>query len=286
MNNHNGWQLRYPGGSSRNMHRLHDGPGPAGLELAGPDHSYVWDWGVEFGHIISNPPDKYLLRRKPRKIILTHSHYDHIAGLPDLMEAGYLNGSCEILGTPQTIKILPIAFDDMFSHGEACYTDIARILERCRIIERPGVIELGEDVSMFNASAGHIPGAMYSSIRIKLPNGEYYVGFVAGDMCRHNQRVVHGTQFPDDLPDEYLPSAIWWLDLTNPRLDAFDWEAEAAKMADSTYDALQAGKIVAHFAFGNSRTQNLVLRLLERGVRPIYVGGVGVDIMRVRAHIH
>lgn len=274
-------RLLYPGGSSWNAGKNgSDGPGPSGLVVCSGNESVMFDCGIEFADrgVRHRGPDLDSIQQKLSAVVFTHSHYDHMAAASVLAARELLNGSCKIYGTPQTLRMLPLGMDEMARHGFGEWFSISDILERRHVIKEPGVIELTPDISMYVGPAGHIPGALYAAVKFKKSG---HVGLVSGDMGFHEQLVVGGSRFPDDLPDEYLPNAIWWMDLTNPQLGKPQWAEESARTARFVKQELDRGQIVNLQAFGQARAQNVMLALIQAGVKPVYTGGMIPDYLRI-----
>ena len=81
MNANKKWYIGYPGGSSRNIGNG-DGPGPAAMELIGPEGSALFDCGIEFGENDTYyTPNFDAIEGRIKNIVLSHKHYDHAGAL-------------------------------------------------------------------------------------------------------------------------------------------------------------------------------------------------------------
>ena len=273
-------RLLYLGGSSFNT--KNDGLGLSSVALQIGDQVIGVDCGLEIlpkGRY--GLPDFSLLRSGNLKLltlILTHSHLDHIGGVGQASENGMFAQDAVIWASPQTNAILPSVLHETWSRGlgQDYYSDVNLPLDMRKNIPL-GEFEILPGIRAFTGAAGHIPGALY--LIIETPSGKKIL--FCGDNGWHEQEVVSGSFLPDDVPDSWLPDIIAMTDLTNPSLTKFDYELEGDRLTNHAINSLRAGKIQFYAGFAIGRVQNLALRLVKAGIRPVYVDGSGVQNFKI-----
>ena len=272
-------RLLYLGGSSLNEN---DGLGPSSVALQIGDKTIGVDCGLELlpkGRY--GLPDFSLMKSVNRKfsaLVLTHGHLDHVSGVGQASEDGMFTQDAVILASPQTRASLPSALHETWSRGlgRDYYSGVNIPLDMRKNIPL-GEFEILPGVRAFTGAAGHIPGALY--IVIETPSGKKIL--FCGDNGWHEQEVVGSSSLPDGIPDSWLPDVIAMTDLTNPSLTSFDYELECGRLTNHAINGLRAGKIEVYAGFAVGRVQNLALKLVKAGIRPVYVDGSGVQNFRV-----
>ncbi len=279
--------LSYLGGSSLSPH---DGLGPAATVLQIGDYLIGVDYGLEF---IPNgygyPKHQTLNGHKINKLILTHSHADHVGSLFIGEDLGVFEDDMKILASPQTHAITSIVLDQSWSRfGQNVvldqtlrqvakdYYSLNKIEARQRVLPL-GEVELAPGIKAFVGYAGHIRGALY--IIIRTPKGKN-ICFL-GDHAWHKQDTVEASEFPDDVPNEWLPDIMAQIDLTNPSLTSLDYNLVMSNFADHVKKCLDKKKVVVVLAFMNGRAQNAALGLRRHGVEPVYCDGGGVKVFEI-----
>ena len=274
-------RLLYLGGSSFN--KKNDGLGPSSVALQiGEGQAIGVDCGLELlpkGRY--GLPDFSLLRSERLKLealVLTHPHLDHVGGVGPASEYGIFAADAKILASPQTNEILRTVLHDTWSRGlgQDYYSGVNVPLKLRRNIPL-GEFEILPGIRAFTGAAGHVPGALY--IVIQTPSGKKIL--FCGDNGWHEQEVVGGSSLPDGIPDSWLPDVIAVTDLTNPSLTSFDYELEGGRLTNHAINSFRAGKIEVYAGFAIGRVQNLALKLVKAGIRPVYVDGSGVQNFRI-----
>ena len=273
-------RLIYLGGSSL---RKNDGLGPSSVALQIGDEAIGVDCGLEIMEKRGRNglPDFSLLKSENLKLsalVLTHSHLDHVGGVGQASEEGIFGADAKIWASPQTNAILPSVLNETWGRGlgRDYFSGVNAPLDTRKDIPL-GEFEIRPGVRAFTVAAGHIPGAL--CIIIETPSGKKI--FFCSDNCRHEQEIVGGSSLPDDVPDAWLPDVIAMTDLTNPSLTSFDYELEGNRLAGHAVDGFHARRIQVYAAFAIGRAQNLALKLVKAGIRPVYVDGSGVDNFRI-----
>lgn len=283
-------RLDYWGGSTVDPEE--DGLGPASTILTIEDYRVAIDAGLQF--LRNNCYGFPIGEGQVNDAVLTHSHTDHVGALELWQRYGVFQNGARILCAPQTQKIVPIVMDQTFNNIGTWYWHVTRVNERLTTIPL-GVFELVSGIWAFTGRAGHLNGALYIIIRVPIKSitGEilsYLNICFMGDHAWHDQEIVAGSRFPDDIPDEFLPDIIAQIDLTNPKMTIFDYDHEMRKMADYVIDAFEnkRKKLIVFLAFANGRTQNGMvglkryLKALDKeGLCSIYCDGSGIEISKI-----
>ena len=271
-------RLIYLGGSSVSKK---DGPGLSATALVIGDDVILVDCGLE---ILNNKgcafPDISLLGgKKIKRLVLTHSHLDHIGGVGYISEKNAFASDAKIIASPQTHEIMPIVLNDTWSQSAQCSDYHSSVNIPCEMSEDIplGEFEILPGVQAFAGAAGHIPGALY--LIIKTPLGKKIL--FCGDQSWHEQGTVGGSKIPDDIPDEWLPDIIAVTDLTNPDLNKLDYGLSMSRLAKVVKTMLAMKKKVVVASFANGRSQNIALGLRDAGISRVYLDGSGVKLMRI-----
>ena len=272
-------RLLYLGGSSL---RKDDGLGPSATALQIGDKAIGVDCGLEIlpkGRY--GLPDFSLLKSANLKLsalVLTHAHVDHVGGVGQASENGMFAQGAAIWASPQTNAILPSVLNETWGRGlgQDYFSGVNMPLDMRKNVPF-GEFEILPGIRAFTGAAGHIPGALY--IIIQTPSGKRVL--FCGDNGWHEQEVVGGSSLPDGIPDSWLPDVIAMTDLTNPSLTSFDYELESGRLAEHAIDGFRAGRIQIYAGFAVGRVQNLALKLVRAGIRPVHVDGSGVQNFRI-----
>ncbi len=211
-------------------------------------------------------------------LIFTHYHYDHIGFIARLRamdreriaegEEPYLSPGFAIIASPQAAAMLPIILEEGERKEQHIVFDTAYVLNRIRVIPRPGEYELAPGLTVFFKESGHIPGAF--SIAIPTSCGD--IVLATGDICWHDQPVVKGAPSFLDWPHKWLPTQILATDLTyGTRLGAA-FESEVERLISRVRAALFEGKNVFIATLG-LRGPNIASWLTNAGI-PVWLDGM------------
>lgn len=201
-------------------------------------------------------------------LVLTHAHYDHIGFIARLrgidrqrMAEGkqpYLAPHFVIIMSPQTAAVLSITLSEGERREQHILFDTAYVLNRIRIIPKPGEYEIFPGLWIFVIESGHIPGAF--SVAIMSYSGE--IIFIPGDICWHNQPTVKGAPSFLHWPRKWWPTQLL-TDLTYGAQYATTFESEVERLISRTTDALDQGKDVIIASLRYARLQNVASWLAQ-----------------------
>ena len=215
---------------------------------------------------------------------LSHSHADHVAGVPLLLP--YLSDESKIYGSPHTLDIMKKVFRDTLRHSPYVYRPINGLIGVASTLQKKevlnvGATELAPGLTFYGGIAGHIPGAMYGIFEFK--DGPIILD--TGDIASFWQPLVPGTTLIDDIKNKIVPTpnVIIGTDFTNSSRKEFSWEPTAAEFCEKVKRHLEEGRTIIIGAFENSRTQNIAESLRAFGIKPIWVDGGGRDIYEIYA---
>ena len=201
-------------------------------------------------------------------VVITHVHTDHVGYLPALSK--YLAKNAQVTMTKPSWGIVKHGLREGLSVNEKrgsklpfSLAEMDDILNRERIIYRPGEYEILSGLSMYAHPAGHINGSCSYTFRVRRHDFIHY----SGDNCKHNQAGIKGAQL---LPKNWYPTTIAVSDCTygaDMDSDFRSWDEEAKKAATLAADALARKQIILFFAFGIHRGGAVAHELGRQGIR-------------------
>ena len=223
--------------------------------------------------------------------VITHSHLDHIGGLPVLLRRhpraaahmtpltseladALLHNSVNVMGfqrDQEGIKEYPL-----FTHREVDS-------QRRRWIERePGrafeLAETGVRAEFFEA--GHLPG----SVGVKLNVGDLSI-FYTGDVHFEDQTILRAAEFPTEHVDVLVMECTRGAAERSP---AYSRRAEAERMAALITKTINRGGSVLLPVFALGKTQEMLLLLDELrrdglipADAPVHIGGLSTRMTQI-----
>jgi len=254
------------------------------IEIENHNYRVVIDCGPEVRNEFEDTlqpvtPDFSFIEEDGKKVdavVLTHAHTDHVGAVAMLARRKLLAEDAKIFASPQTSAFLPYVLEDGLKHApEYTAFDIAGILNRRQVIEKPGEVEILPDLKMFVFQNGHgLPG----SFGLVLDDGLF-----TGDFCFQDMPTTKGLQLPSvaKWPSKYLPRRIDGSDCTYTGKAATTFESEVNRMYDAVDRVMQNDGTVIFAAFASGRTQNLAMLLTERFGVPVYIDGLGRTFYRI-----
>ena len=220
-------------------------------------------------------------------VVLTHAHLDHSGWLPRLVDLGYrktvvaTGATCDLCGIllPDSghLQEEDARFANRRGHSRhrpalPLYTeeDARNALGHLRPVPFGRALALREDIELRFHPAGHIAGAAFVEVRLRLRDGRRKVILFSGDLGRPNQPID-----PDPTPlpacDVLLVESTYG-DRDHPREDPRDRLAEIVRRTVEGGGTL----LIPAFAVGRTTTLLYLLRELMREQRlpadiPIHV---------------
>ncbi|HVZ11301.1 MAG TPA: MBL fold metallo-hydrolase [Candidatus Paceibacterota bacterium] len=209
-----------------------------------------------------------------RAVLLTHSHSDHVAGLPFLHKAGLITKKdTRIIGSPPTLEGALETWQDAINRGAAPYGHGA-VMETTGLFEplpRPGEFEILPGYRGFARSAGHLYGA--ASYIIQIPSGRR--GWFTGDWAAHSMPTIAGMDAWDAVPSQWLPDQIWGTDFTHALEQAHSKVSTLLahqRLIQRAQAARQQGMSLLILGPAQGKAQDFTAYLSEAGL-PCYLDG-------------
>ncbi len=223
---------------------------------------------MDYGTKIQEIPPKFPLPidGKPDAIIATHSHLDHIGGLPIFFAKG---NSCPIHAINITIPLTDLLISDSIKVSreegiELPFTkeDVKKTI-KCFSSANYGVPFKVRNTEVTLFDAGHIPGSVMCFI--KAGKSVLYTG----DFKTSDTRLIEGCE--QDLPDvDILITESTYSEREHP--DRKDQEKQLINIINDTL-AVDGVCLIAGFAI--SRLQEILLILEHYGINsPLYMDGM------------
>ena len=290
----------FPGGSSRDSTKL----GPKCVIISNDEWNLMIDCGAEFLPLKflkdSDKYDKFLENSQNQFIapinfevfkgikidaaLASHAHNDHIASFPLLENRIFKNNESKIYMSPHTCDLAPIVFYNTLKLNPDFYENVYNGIGVIDSLNRRSALPLGESVlrdkiRIFTGYAGHIPGAAHFTV--ETPSGKKCLD--TGDMSFADQGCLLGSEFPYDIPDEWLPEYLIGLDLTNAEQykDAdknsnieMDYKNKIEELIRLVQESLKKEKTVIIAALQINKAQNVIVELVNNGFIPYIDGSI------------
>ena len=290
------WVMRLLFGGGSTFHKgQNKGLGPKNVTAITRPTNFTLDSGGEFMPWPENTPEWIKRAYRHRTVVadmsplkqylidfawLSHSHFDHAAGIP-LLEQYFRSNQSKIYASPHTLDIIRKVYMDTVNQSPYVYAPINGIMGVSDSLNRRQVLELGRqeitpDVHLTTGIAGHILGATYGIFEIK--DGPTILD--TGDIAFFDQPLVPGSTLIEDILHDRvpIPDIIVGTDFTNPSTEKFHWQPIADEFGTRIERYLEQEKTVIIGGFENSRTQNVAETLRAHGIRSIYIDGGGREI--------
>lgn len=225
-------------------------------------------------------------------VLLSHSHADHCADLPNLLR--HLAPKAKVLASAHTLEILKKVLYDTLEYSPYLYKNAGGLFAIGDALLRRRSIGLGkrtilDGIKLYVFDAGHILGAC--GFVLEMPDG--YSMLDTGDIADFDQPLLGGTNLLELIQNDQLPpiQAIIGTDFTHDSFEPFFWEEKGKELCfgietqngfkKGIKQYLEEGYAIYIAAFENSRTQNVAETIYQMlGVRPFIDGG-GREIFKI-----
>lgn len=213
-------------------------------------------------------------------VVASHAHDDHVANIPmtffENPEAGLICSTATAhlakINWLSTLNIL--SRETRESHERADFLNrfavgLEYAARNLKMIEKAGEwMEIFPGVFMYNRSSGHLPGAMWTMLKVA---GEVVV--FSGDMTFQDRPTVGGTVL-SEFPREEIDALF--LDSTNGAKDTPQLEGEEKRMLDDVRHDMAERRTSLFAALTLGRLPDLATFFAENGIDS-YVDGQGVE---------
>jgi len=233
--------------------------------------SFILDAGVRLDENLSGPNFPKSIEdfpSRPKAIVITHAHLDHIGWLIPLWR-DVLKKSVPIYVTEGThglmqlvLNFMAAADDDaagLRGGGTAAFTraEVEEIMKHVRPLPAGKWFALSPKLKFkFHGPVGHLHGA--ASVVVSTPDS---TAFLTGDVSSKAQGPVPGFERLDEETaaniDTVMRESTYGVD------DRFDEEAQEKLLANVTVTTIARGGRVVIPAFANGRSQRVFLLLLQ-----------------------
>lgn len=232
--------------------------------------------------------DQKIITKNPDTVILTHSHTDHVACLPELCKT--FDG--KVIASKDTRNLLGLSLDDTLTiqRGNAKVQGIAPLYDEADInkatsqvksISTRKRVEIEEDIYVTLISNSHIPGSCCVFIEVEVPkylqSDEYEIPsmnfFFTGDLKTKNNPFLEDTVIPEEILEKpmYVITESTYGEENREREKVFE---------ENIQEALREKKkiVIPVLSLGRAQQILLVLKKMQESGKiesdvPIFVDG-------------
>jgi len=219
-------------------------------------------------------------------ILLTHAHTDHVGNAPVIIKS---NPSAKVFMTRPTFYIagalwlntlylmknqkieVSLNFLSDFADG------VRMIVEdnKDKIVNKPGWINIFPGIDAYFGPNGHIRGSAFIVLKI----GEKMIMF-SGDMSVYDSPTVKGMSIPQEFIGKL--DAVFTESTYGDR-QLVDRREEEDRMAELAKKTIRNGGSCLFPAFGVGRSPDVLIAQMIRGVKPLYIDGMGRQMLEIYA---
>lgn len=232
--------------------------------------------------------DQKIITKNPDTVILTHSHTDHVACLPELCKT--FDGI--IYASKDTRNLLGLSLDDTLTiqRGNAKMqgtsplydeADINKATSQVKSIDTNKRVKIEEDIYLTLISNSHIPGACCAFIEVEVPkylqSDEYEIPnmnfFFTGDLKTKDNPFLEDTVIPKEILEKpmYVITESTYGEENRERIKVFEKNIQKALTEKKKI-------IIPVLSLGRAQQILLVLKNMQENEKiqldiPIFVDG-------------
>ncbi|MCP4762651.1 MAG: MBL fold metallo-hydrolase [archaeon] len=242
------------------------------IESEKTNDSILLDYGVKMSGKEDNFPN-HISGKKLKAIVVTHSHIDHVGGVPIF----YISGNVPLYMTKLTFEVSQVLLRDMMNISEFFLPfdreAISRLRKNIQFLDFKNRTKVGEDSYLTLLDAGHIPGSAMVLLEMDGKKILY-----TGDMNSVATQLMHSAVPPKDKIDVLI------LEGTYGTTDHEQRSKVEKNFIENTNRVLNNGGKVLVPAFGVARSQEILMVLSEYNLKyPIFVDGMARRIGKIYA---
>lgn len=232
--------------------------------------SILLDYGIKMTGTDDNFPE-HVSGKDLSAIVVTHSHIDHVGGVPIF----YISGSVPLYMTELTYEVSEILLKDMMNISDFYLPfekqEIIKMKRNTRFLNYRNRSKVGENTYITLFNNGHIPGSAMVYVEMDDKKILYTSDF------NSNQTMLMSPAVP---PAEHVDMVI--TESTYGNSDHEPRQEVEKKFVENVNRILDNDGRVLVPAFGVSRSQEILMVLNKYGVNyPIFVDGMARRIARI-----
>ncbi|MBD3352773.1 MAG: MBL fold metallo-hydrolase [Candidatus Lokiarchaeota archaeon] len=240
------------------------------VESEKTDDRILLDYGIKMEKEAENFPD-HVSGRDLTAIVVTHSHIDHVGGVPIF----YISGHVPLYLTKITLDVSEVLLRDMM-HISSFYLpfekrEIHKMRTYAEYLKYNNKVKVGQNSYITLLNAGHIPGS--AMVLVEVDNKKI---LYTGDMNAIPTQLMNPAVPPADNIDLLITESTYGIKEHKPRE-----EVEKSFINKIISIADNDGRVLVP-AFGVSRSQEILMILNKYNVKyPIVVDGMARKIAKI-----